>query len=126
MKNKLHKFIALAILLVTGLMFQSCNGEKYTVWTDHITYSEFQSSYNITLNDGYYVRAEISKSQWSEISKYLTAEGRHRWDEETIRKWLISNGFGETEATKESSWFVVTEHGLLVTRTGNMVYLILK
>lgn len=111
---------------MTATSFQSCSEEKYTVWTDSITYAEFQSSFQTTLNDGYYIRVEISNDQWKELSKSLTNEGKHRWDEATIKKWLISNGFGEYEATKESSWLALTNHGFLATRTGNVVYCILK
>lgn len=124
--KKLFTFLSTIILFFTALTMQSCSDEKYTIWTDSTTYSEFQASFNTTLQDGYYVRVEINNEQWKEVSKSLTSEGRHRWDEATIKKWLISNGFGETEATKESSWLALVNHGLLVTRDGNMVYMILK
>ncbi len=126
MKRFLSFLVTLSILLVTAITFQSCSEEKYTVWTDTETYSDFQSSLNVTLDDGHYIRVPISNDQWKEISKSLTNEGKHRWDEATIKKWFISNGFGEYEATKESSWLALTDHGLIVTRTGNMVYFIMK
>ncbi len=124
MKRKVFQLVILTLIMVFAM--QSCSEEKYTVWTDSGTYSEFQSAFNTTLDDGYYVRVELDSEQWAEISKGLTSEGRHKWDEETIKKWFISNGFGETEATKESSWFALIDHGFLATRTGNMVYFILK
>ena len=126
MNKKLFPIIAAAFLVITAALFQSCTEEKYTVWTDYCTYSEFQSEFNATLNDGYYVRLEITDSQWEEISKGLSSEGRHKWDEETIKKWLIGNRFGDSEATKESSWLVLTNHGFIASRTNNMVYFILK
>lgn len=126
MKNRFFSFLTLAILFVTAISFQSCSDEKYTVWTDSGTYAEFQSAFGTTLNDGYYVRMELTSDQWAQISKNLTSEGKHRWSEETIKKWFISNGFGETEANKETSWIVVIDHGFLATRTGNIVYYILK
>lgn len=123
----MKKLLALFMMAVMAFGFQSCEGGgKYTVWTDTTTYSNFQSSFQTTLSDGYYVRIEISSDQWNEISKSLTSEGRHRWNEAEIKKWLIGNGFGEYEATKESSWLVMINHGFIVTRDGNLVYMILK
>lgn len=124
--KKLFHLLTIVILLITAISFQSCSDEKYTVWTDTATYSEFQSSFQATLEVGYYKRLEITSTQWAEISKGLTSEGRHNWSEAEIKKWLIGNGFGEYEATKESSWLVMVNHGLLVTRDQNFVYLILK
>ena len=126
MKRLFTLLVTLAILFVTTIAFQSCSNEKFTVWTDTATYTEFQTSFQTTLTDGHYVRYELSKEEWANISKGLTSEGRHRWDEETIKKWLISNGFGETEARKESSWLTLIDHGFVVVRDGNIVYLILK
>lgn len=114
-----------AVIMAIGLT--SCEGGgKYTVWTDSGTYDEFQTAFQTTLKDGYYTRVEITSAQWTEISKGLTSNGKHRWSEAEIKKWLIGNGFGEYESTKESSWLVMVDHGLLATRTSNMVYLILK
>lgn len=126
MKRLFTLVSALAILCVTAISFQSCTDEKYTVWTETETYTEFQNAFQATLQDGHYVRYELSKEEWAIISKNLTSEGRHKWDEETIKKWLIGNGFGETEARKESSWFVLVDHGFIVVRDKNLVYLILK
>lgn len=124
--KKIYILVIVAFLMTMVVICQSCSEEKYTVWTETETYSDFQSAFQTTLNDGYYVRVEITNDQWVEISKNLTSEGRHKWDEATIRKWLVSNGFGETEADKESAWLVLVNHGFLVTRDGNLVYMILK
>ncbi len=128
MKRFFTFFVTAIILCVTAITFQSCGEEnrKYTVWTDSSTYSEFVNAYNTTLEDGHYKRVEIDQKTWEIISKSLTNEGKHRWDEATIKKWLFSNGFGEYESTKEASWFALVDHGFLVTRTDNIVYYILK
>ena len=118
-------FILLAVVSMT-ICFQSCSDEKYTVWTETVSYSDFQNHFNTTLEDGYYKRLEITNAQWEQIGPNLTSEGRHRWSEEEIKKWLIGNGFGDDEARKESSWLVMTNHAFLVTRDGNLVYMILK
>ena len=72
------------------------------------------------------LKIEITSEQWAQIAPGLTNEGKHRWSEAEIKKWLVGCGFGEYESTKESSWLVMTDHGLLATREGNMVHLIVK
>lgn len=118
-------FILLAAVLMT-VCFQSCSDDKYTVWTETKTYSDFQNHFNTTLEDGYYKRLEITNAQWEQIGPNLTSEGKHRWSEEEIKKWLIGNGFGNDEARKESSWLAMVNHGFIVTRDHNLVYMILK
>ena len=125
MKKSLHISLVQIFFLVT-IFLQSCSDEKFTVWTETETYTQFYNSTQVTINDGYYIRLEIPSDQWKEMSKNLTSEGRHRWSEEEIKKWLIGNGFGDSEARKESSWLTMVNHGFLVTRDGNLVYLILK
>ena len=87
MKRLFYLFTSL-ILLATTFFFQSCSDEKYTVWTGSETYSEFYNLTQVTINDGYYIRWEITESQWNEFSKKLSKKERNRWDEETIKKWL--------------------------------------
>lgn len=122
----MKKFFILLTAILMTVCFQSCNDDKYTVWTETETYSDFQNHFNTTLEDGYYKRLEITNAQWEQIGPNLTSEGRHRWSEEEIKKWLIGNGFGNDEARKESSWLAMVNHGFLVTRDGNLVYMILK
>lgn len=119
-------FILFAAVLMAALCLQSCSNAKYTVWTETETYSDFQNIFNTTLDNGYYKRLEITNAQWQLIGPNLTTEGRHRWSEEEIKKWLIGNGFGNDEARKESSWLTMVDHGFIVTRDQNLVYLILK
>lgn len=125
MKRVFTALGGLLILCIIALSLQSCGEEKYTVWTDTDAYSTYQAT-GVTLEDGYYKRVEITNSQWETIAKELTSEGKHRWTEAEIKKWLIGNGFGEYEATKESSWFAMVNHGMIITRSGNLVYAILK
>ena len=124
--KRLFTFFATLILCATAISFQSCNDGKYTVWTETDTYAQFQTTFNATLEDGHYVKTEISNALWEQVAPSLTNEGKHRWSESEIRKWMIGCGFGDHESTKESSWLVMTNHGLLAARDGNLVYLILK
>ena len=125
------------VLLLVGFCFAilSCSSptnsstpseETYTVWTDLSTYSEFQSLFNTTLNDGMYSRLEFTTSQWNQISGALTNEGRHSWTKNQIKDWLIGRGLGDAESTQESAWFATIDHGFLASRTGNTVYYMLK
>lgn len=126
MKHKLSSLLFFVVIAVTIISFQSCSNPKYTVWTDVESYAEFQKDFGTTLDDGYYKRVEISNSEWEDFAKNLSTKDANRWDEATIKKWLVANGFGETEATKESSWFALVKHGLLVSRNGNQVHFIVK
>ena len=99
MKNRKLSFIMVLALLFTSLSLIGCQNntdddeDTYTVWTDVGTYSEFQSTFNTTLDDGMYVRLEFSASQWSQISGSLTSEGKHSWTDTWSRspKEGISN-----------------------------------
>ena len=127
--NKKSAFVILFFLIL--LAFNSCQNnsnseDTYTVWTDLGTYSEFQSNFGTTLNDGMYVRIELTSSQWNQVSPSLTNEGRHTWTKSQIKDWLLGRGFGNSESTKESAWMTTIDHGLIASRTGSTVYLILK
>lgn len=124
--KKLFHLPIVVVLLITAISFQSCSDEKYTVWTDTETYSQFVSETDTTLGDGNYIKVEIGQATWEEMAKSLISEGRHRWDETTIKKWFFSYGFGETEATRESSWLTIVDYGVVVVRNGNIVNMILK
>ena len=122
----MRKLFVIFTLFVLAISLLSCSDEKYTVWTETQTYADFFTATQVSLEDGYYIRYEITRDQWPEVSKSLTSEGRHRWSEEEIKKWLIGNGFGETESRKESSWLAMTDHGFIVIRDRTLVYMILK
>lgn len=129
MKRKflvLVTIIGLACLCLIGCSNPNNSEPTYTVWTDLGTYSEFQSTFGTTLNDGEYLRLEFTSSQWNQISGSTTSEGRHSWTKDQIKDWFLGRGFGNYEATKESSWITTIEHGFIASRTGNTVYLILK
>ena len=126
MKRLFTLLVTFVSLCVTAISIQSCSDGKYTVWTDTVTYAEFQTAFQTTLGDGNYIKIEIGPTTWEEMAKGLTSEGRHRWDEATIKKWFISYGFGETEARRESSWLTIVDHGLVIVRNGDIVNMILK
>jgi hypothetical protein len=97
----------------------------YTVWTDFTSYTEFIDSFG-PLDDGYYFRYEFTSSQWNTISSTLTNEGKHNWTEGEIRNWFIGRGFGDSESTQETAWLLTIDHGFIASRSGSIVYMILK
>ena len=121
----LHFLPAILLCLFLAGCADSDEENTYTVWTDITTYSEFQSAFNTTLNDGYYVRLEFTSSQWSQISSSLT-EGRHDWTRDKIKEYFIGRNFGSTEAEREVSWLMTINHGFIASRTGSLVYMIAK
>ncbi len=126
MKKKLFGLLVIVPLLFFLNSCQMNTEETYTVWTDSSSYFDFVLSFNATLNDGMYMRLEFSSADWAKMSDSLTNEGKYVWTKSQIKDWLIGRGFGDSESTKESSWLTTIEHGFIVSRTGNMVYYILK
>lgn len=121
----MHFLPAILLCLFLAGCADSDEENTYTVWTDIVTYSEFQSAFNTTLNDGYYVRLEFTSSQWSQISSSLTEE-RHDWTRNKIKEYFIGRNFGSTEAEREVSWLMTINHGFIASRTGSLVYMIVK
>jgi len=94
MKKKFLLLISIFVVLFIGCQNNTDDDEdSYTVWTDVGTYSEFQSVFNTSLDDGMYVRLEFTSSQWLQISPSLTNEGRHSWTKRKIKAWLLGRGF---------------------------------
>ena len=124
--KKLFHLLTVVVLLITAISFQSCSDEKYTVWTETDYYSDWVNAGGITIQEGNYVKIEIANANWPEISKSLTNEGKHRWDEATIKKWLIGNGFGDHEATREAAWLSLVDHGMILHHDNNMLHVIVK
>ena len=128
MKKKIVTLLPLIILLMTVFSLQSCIHIEptYTILTDTETYDEFMFRFQARLEDGFYVREYLTGAQWEDLSRSISYEGRHRWSEAEIKKWLMAIGFGEAESTKEASWISLVNHGYIVSRDGNLVYVVLK
>jgi hypothetical protein len=128
--NKVLALWFLSILLVFGLLLTGCpqptdSETTYTVWADSDTYANFQAAFSgATLQDGYYVRLDITNSQFAQMS--IPDEYKHNWTENQIHDWFIGRGFGSTEANQEKSWLITVNHGLIASRTGNIVYILIK
>ncbi|MDR2304243.1 MAG: hypothetical protein LBE10_06620 [Treponema sp.] len=123
------KKIFLAGLIVIILGFAGCtqptdSEPTYTVWTDVWTYAQFQGELGTTLQNGYYMRFELTNSEFSQI--YRPDECKHDWTEDQIYDWFIGRGFGDTEANREKAWVITVNHGFLASRTGNFVDVLVK
>ena len=134
--RKLHFLI---IAFVLSLAFFGCQQDSddedtYTVYTDSTSYDEFiravnSAGGNYSVQDGYYSRIEITQAQYNSTFKDLYAQAsnyRHEWTEDEIKSWFIGRGFGNSEATKETSWIITADHGMIISRTGSIVYVIMK
>ena len=130
MKKRTAVSAFLSLLLIC-MFLASCKtdddeDDTYTVWTDVTTYSGFLSETGLTLNDGYYLYLEFSNSEWKEYFSDLTSEGRHNWTRDKIKEWFIGRSFGNAEAEKMTSWLMTVDHGVIFSRTGSLVYGIMK
>jgi len=117
-------------LVMAALWFVGCKHEPepdptYTVWTDTDTSDAFQSVFG-ELKDGFYMRAELTNSLFNEIAPSLPNEDKHTWTENQIYDWFIGRGFGNAEANREKAWLLTINHGLIASRSGNIVYMIIK
>ena len=121
-------FTALVIIFI-GIVFSGCQQnyeETFSVWTDSITYKEFENSFGSgILDDGYYVYLEIAETQWESFSADIDEEP-HNWTFDKIKTWFLGRGFDDGTATKATSWITTVDHGFLATRTGSVVYLMIK
>jgi hypothetical protein len=128
MKNW-KQWVFVVIIAFLGIISAGCNMEPgeptYTVWTDTVSYSEFSSAFG-TLGDGYYIRYELTPSEWNSISASLTNDGKHNWTEDNIKDWFIGRGFGNLEANREVAWLKTMDHGFIASRSSSTVYMLLK
>jgi hypothetical protein len=131
MKKRINfYFVIPVIVLLFSITIISCSEPDseptYTIWTDTTTYSDFASAFDMTLNDGYYVRFTFTDSGWAEVSPSLTNEGKNKWTEDQIKKWFIEHGFSDNVANQQTAWLITIDHGFLASRTGSTVYMLLK
>ena len=127
MKQKKIWLGMLAMALVFGMLLISCSMEPddptYAVWTDSVSYSQFQSTFG-TLNDGYYRKIELTNAEFKSMS--LPNEYKHNWTEDQIYNWFIGRDFISSEANQMKSWVITTSHCFIASRSGGTVYILIK
>ena len=122
-------FLIITIVLFCMIMAACSNDDSedtYTVWTDSGTYENFQSTYKTTLNDGYYTRLQLTTSEWEQLVASAGTGKKQIWTKSTIKDWFLGRDFDDETATKSVAWLFTVEHGAIASRTGTIVYYILK
>lgn len=114
--------ILLATVLLTGCV--AVIEPIYTVWTNSEPYMSYMIETGNILNNGRYTKSEISGL--SNIGTTQNSDGMHLWTKKQISDWLSSKGLSNAQATVEASWFSIVDHGILVVRSGSLVYSIRK
>lgn len=101
--------------------------KTYCVYTLEYTSAQFSEKFsNIELEDGEFENGDLTKvfDLLSSSTDYAN-KGKH-WTEKQITDYLISIGFSETDAAKETDWLLEIPHGQIIKRTGNTYYEITK
>lgn len=130
-RGKFLAFIGLASLM---LVFLGCSHDadadepQYTVWTDVGTYTDFQSSFKMNLDDGKFLYAEFTSEQFSQISSFLAGQDDYKrsWTKSQLKDWFVGRGFDDANANEWSAWLISINHGMIASRRGNLVDFIIK
>ena len=124
-KINLLKPILLFSLLAVLLTLAACNNPANPP-TKRSTYTQFEEDFKTRLEDGRFIQLEFNAEQWNAISKVLPDKDKDMWTESQIMKWLKSEEFGDTGATKQAKWLITHEHVCIVSRTGDIVSYLYK
>lgn len=133
-----------AFLLIVGMIMllslSACNTpagnntqkpeeKKYTIWRDETTYAQYQKVFvgeGYALKDGYTHWFEFDVATWKALSNRLGDNGKYIWTESQVKDWIKNNGLKDETVAKISEWLAKVEHGLIASRTGNNVNLLIK
>lgn len=117
----------LLVLLAFGLFGCDQNPEPgnleptYVVYTITDSYSNLQSVFP-DLEDGMFGKFEISPTtDMSGLESYQKS-----WTKAQIKDYFLGRGFDDEMATEASSWLITIDRGMVVSRTGDLVYTIIK
>ena len=131
MKNKYLFFGIQVILLLSGLTLTGCETEQsekpsektYTVWSYTSSYSEYSNTFG-ALSDGSYRRIEIFSGEINYSA--IPAQYKYNWTENEIYNWFLGRDFISSEANQMKAWVITHEHCLVASRSGNIVYMLIK
>ena len=116
-------------MLVFGILLTGCLldlDDTYTVWTDVMTYTDFSSTFQTSLSDGYFNNIELSDAQWNQILSSLTNAVKNDWTEDQLYNYYIGRRTGDSIATELKAWLLTINHGYTAIRDGWNVYVLLK
>jgi len=131
MKGKKSWKGILVLVLVFGIMLIGCETEPddptYTVWTETFNFSLSTDSWFADLQDGYHKYTELSKTDfdWEKANNFQNSH-QNVWTEDQICSYLVGLGFSNAIAKEKAAWLASVNHGMLGSRTGSLLYIILK
>lgn len=97
-----------------------------TFWTVKFSYSKFIDAFREELYDNHHSMWELETDQFELLTYSIEDEFKHEWTEANLQDWLICRGFDETVSKQKAVGLNSMPHGMLATRSGNDVYLIIK
>ena len=110
------------------MLFIGCSKEEveteptYTIWTYSISYSEYPGE----LDDGNYYQVELTNAEFIDFSSALSNDNKKKWTEDQIYNWFVGRDFIPSQAYQKTAWMLTIDHGYIQSRSGNMVYSIIK
>lgn len=123
-------FVGLASLMLAffGCSHDADTEPRYTVWTAAGTYTDFQNSFKVSLDDGQFLYLEFTNEQFSQMSSSLVGQDdyKHSWTKSQLKDWFVGRGFDDANANEWSAWLISVNHGMIASRRGNLVDLIIK
>jgi hypothetical protein len=124
MRNWKH-WILVAIIAIFGVMLAGCymDSETYTVWSYTASYSEYSNTFG-ALSDGYYRRTEVFSGEINYSA--IPTEYKRNWTENEIYNWFLGRDFISSEANQMKAWVITHEHCLVASRSGSIVYMLIK
>jgi hypothetical protein len=114
------------LVFIFGIFLIGCPMDStptYTVWVSTESYSEYQNAFG-TLNDGSYRRIEVFSGEIDYSA--LPNEFKRKWTENDIYNYLYGRGFISSEAREVTAWIVSTRHCIIASRSGGIVYMLIK
>jgi hypothetical protein len=133
MANKTLMSKIAILLFLSGILAASCkqpteeSEPTYTLWTNSTTYSDFSVTVTPNLDNGYFIRQEISTADFNQsFRSHLNDNYKHEWTESQIYDYLIGRGFDNAQANAQKAWLITVNHGFIASRTGEIVDMLLK
>jgi len=122
--------LIIALLLLMCLSFTACSSGDthiYSVWTGTFNFAGSSNSYFGALQDGYYRRQELTKTDFN-FYKDNAFQNRpvNVWTEDQIYTYLLGWGFSSTVAKTQTEWLISIDHGHIGYRKGSSLYVLLK
>ena len=125
--NKRRFYISIfKIIIMFSILFIGCKTDvdpTYTVWVSTENYTDYQSAFG-ALNDGAYRRIEVFEGEIN--YSVLPNEAKRNWTENDIYNWLYGRDFISSEAKEVAAWIVSTKHCIIASRSGVIVYMLIK